>query len=273
MVGLSPQSLEAYLSDPRLRRHALGEGSEGRPLDDILGCATNPGTVVLLAAPLTGVGEQAAELCWKLCLGLAAFEPLSAAVRQRLAGSPAAAQAAPLPFGAPGGGTLDPAADAEVNLRTLHGVARDFKEWYGERVDHVAVGRQRATCAVSGIGWRIKMQVKLSGHPRTADERERIQSLALIAAAAENDARQVENLLAAGVDPNRSVESSTGQEWSALHFAARLRAREAAEVLVRRGADPNVRGLLGHTALLEAGPGARGPALPPCSGSREPDCP
>jgi hypothetical protein len=60
--------------------------------------------------------------------------------------------------------TLDPGADAEVNLRTLHGVARDFKRWYGEPVDRVAVGRQRATCAVSGIGWRLKMQVELCEH-------------------------------------------------------------------------------------------------------------
>jgi len=78
-----PKVLELSPEVSECKPLALGEGSEGRPLDDILGCATNPGTVVLLAAPLTGVREQVAEVCWKLCLGLVAFEPLSVAVRQR----------------------------------------------------------------------------------------------------------------------------------------------------------------------------------------------
>jgi len=227
----------------------------------------------VLASPLApgGVGEQIAELCSKLGLVFVAFEPISAAVRERLKGSTGSPEAAQAVGAGSVGASLDPAGDAAANVRKLHEVARDFQQWYGEQIDGHSVRRHRATCEVHGQGYRIKKHVMRFGQQATAAatatavQRAYIQSLALIAAAAENNAREVTRLLDQGADVGTKCD---GVEWTSLHFAARLRCWEAAEVLVRRGADPNVRGSRGETPLFEAGP-----ALAPASASLYPVCP
>ena len=45
---MSPDCLELYLRDPVLARHHLADNSQGRPLDDVLGCTCAQGTVVVV---------------------------------------------------------------------------------------------------------------------------------------------------------------------------------------------------------------------------------
>ena len=64
-------------------------------------------------------------------------------------------------------------------------------------------------------------------------------------AASTNNTDSIQRLLANGVN----VNSSDGQQRSALHFAASKGYSEIVNILLQYGADPNSKDILGNTAL------------------------
>ena len=245
--GLSDDTLRAYLADPGLERMELAKGTEGRPIEDIIGCATHPGTVVAdftigeRADPSSAPGDFKLTLgytCGDLGLGVAEYRPAAArgANNTYIDGEALPEEAYVALVGD------SPAA----HLATMQSLARAVRELHP---DKCTVEKKRCTCLVRGAGFNVFSFVRCHGYGRH-------RGLELVAASARNDLAEVMKLLHGGVDPRCARDhlppNGAGSGWTALHFAARLGHMEIVIELLTHGADPNATDHHGTTPVYEA---------------------